>query len=203
MIHEVDLALAATLRDTLAEGTDVSFESPRPEWTVRTRPPTVSLFLHGVREDLEGRQSNWEDIGDDRGRVVARRPPPRRYRLCYLATCWAGSVSVEHQLLTAVLDGLTSTDVVPHRHLTGPLTPPVHLAVAHPDLPGAPVELWHALGIPPRAGLDVVVTATLRRAPHTDLASAPGTVDLGVAGTVPRPPKPQRQLPAPTGRIRE
>jgi hypothetical protein len=203
VIHEVDLALTALLRDTLAAGTDILFEPPSPEWTVRTRPPTVSLFLYGVREDLDGRQATWQDSVDDRGRVIARRPSPRRYRLCYLATCWAGSVTDEHGLLSAVLAGLTAADVVPDRHVTGQLSPPVHLAVAHPDLPTVPIELWHALGVAPRTGLDVVVTATLQRAPDTGLATAPGTVDLGVAGTGPRPPKPPRQLPAPTGRIRE
>lgn len=203
MIHEVDLALAALLRDKLAAGTEVLFEPPSPDWTVRSRQFRVSLFLHGVREDLEGRRSNWEDSVDDRGRVIARRPSPRRYRLCYLATCWAGSVADEHGMLAAVLDGLTATDVVPDRHLTGQLAPPVHVAVAHPDLPTVPIELWHALGVAPRTGLDVVVTATLHRAPDTELATAPGTVDLGVAGSLPKPPKSQRQLPAPTGRIRD
>ncbi len=203
MIPEVDLALTALLRGKLAAGTEVLFEPPSPEWTVRTRPPMVSLFLYKVREDLEGRQSSWQDSVDDRGRVIARRPSPRRYRLCYLATCWAGSVADEHTLLTSVLDGLTVADVIPDRHLTGQLTPPVHVAVAHPDLPTVPIELWHALGVAPRTGLDVVVTATLQRAPDTGLATAPGTVDLGVAGSVPKPPKRRPQLPAPTGRIRE
>jgi hypothetical protein len=203
VIHEVDLALTALLRDTLAEGTDILFESPSPEWTARTGPRAVSLFLHAVREDLDGRQASWQDSVDDRGRVLARRPSPRRYRLCYLATCWADSVTTEHGMLAAVLAGLTAADVVPERHVTGRLSPPVHLAVAHPDLPTVPIGLWHALGVVPRTGLDVVVTATLQRAPDTGLATAPGTVDLGVAGTVPRPPTPERQLPAPTGRIRE
>lgn len=185
VIQEAGAALVAQLRETLPDGTAVTLDPPSPQWT----KPVVCLLLHAVREDVAARHAFWQDDLDERGRVVARTPAPRRYRLCFLLAAFAADGAAEHRLLDAALAALTTEDMA-------------HVAVAHPDLPAAPAELWRELGIPPRGALDVVVTATLVRAPQTDLAPAPATFDVGMGRGVPEPVAPPKP-PAPTGRIRE
>lgn len=185
VISEADEALVALLRAALPTGTVVTLDHPDPQWT----EPVVCVLLHAVREDVAARHAFWQDDVDQRGHVVARRPPSRRYRLCYLLAAFAGDAAGEHRLLDAALGALATEDTA-------------HISVGHPDLPAAPAELWQALGVPPRGGLDVVVTTIVTPTPHTDLAPAPAIVDVGVARDVPEPVRPPKP-PRPARRIRE
>lgn len=186
MFHEIDAALTAVLRAAIEPAPAVWFGVPGQE---RADEHGVGLFLHAVREDLEGRTAVWLDERDERGAVVARRPPPRRYRVCYLVTCWSSTVEREHALLGHVLATLVEHEVVPAGHLTGSLRAAgtVRLDVAQAGLPTAPVELWSAYGIAPRAALDLVVTAPLAPAAITELRRAPEEVALGVDGGIAAP----------------
>ena len=198
MLHEIDAVLRSLLQPA-----ELRFDAPGPSWV---DTGSLGFFLHTVREDLESRQAAWLDDRNERGRVVARRSPPRRYRFGYLVTAWAADVAAEHALLGTALAALTETDVVPVHHLTPAMRDsglPVTIAVAHPELPAAAVELWSALGLAPRTALDVVVTAALVSPPDTDLAIAPRAVELGVASTPPARAATESTRTGPTKRIRE
>jgi Pvc16 N-terminal domain len=199
VIHHVDAAVTALLRSALPEGVDVRIEP----FTVASRGDAVVAFLHRVVEDVTARAASWSDELDERGRVVARTLPPRRYRFCYAITAWADDRAVEHARLGAVLDTLACLLHVPVECLPPQLRsgPPIDLDVAHPDLPGLSADLWAVLGVPPRSFLDVVLSVTLTPKVITPLAPPPSEVDLGVRAPVPTP-APVSALP-PQHRIRE
>jgi hypothetical protein len=189
VLHEIDTALRALLRTALPEGTAVRFDTPDRDGAT----PAVNLFLHDVREDLTARAADWAEQRNAAGRLVGRQPPARRYHVHYLVTGWSTDPEAEHALLGIALATLALHDTVPEDHLVGSLREAelaVGLAVAHPDLPATPLEMWTALGIPPRAALDLVVTASLLPALVTDLAEAAARLDLGLAGQLPPPAEP-------------
>jgi hypothetical protein len=154
------------------------------------------VFLHRVREDLSARTASWVEHRDDRGRLLDRAAPARRYHVHYLLTAWGADSDHEHRLLGAVLAALAGHDTVPDQHLTGSLRAaghPVALAVAHPELARSAPEFWRDLGLRPRAALDLVATAVLLPAVPTELAPPAQRVDLAVAGRLPAaPPAPLR-----------
>lgn len=182
MLHEADGALRALLRAGLPGGTAISFAAPDPSMA---QTGTVDVFLHRIREDGDARLGWWSEVRNDANRVVERRPAERSYRLWYLLTAWCADVEAEHALLGAALASLAPHDAVPAEHLTGSLaevTHPVQLRVAPGDQPGPGPEFWAAMGIRPKAVLDVVLTVPLPPAAITDLAERPATIDLGVDG---------------------
>ncbi|QKV73733.1 Pvc16 family protein [Amycolatopsis sp. Hca4] len=204
MIEHVDAALTALVRAAVGPEVALRAEPPGPE--LAGDGAVLSLFLHRVVEDLTARAAAWTDELDEQGRVVARVLPPRRYRFCYLVTAWAAAGrAAEHACLGAVLAAMAPHRHVPVRYLPPPLRtgPSIELDVAHPDLPGVAADLWPSFGVPPRAGLDVVLTATLTPAALGPLATPPSTVDLGVAGGPPPAPPPSPAPAVPGRRIRE
>jgi len=199
VLEDVDTALRSMLTAALPAGTAVRFDPPEPSW----RGEAVGAFLYRVAEDLSARAAAWSDVRDVTGKVTARVPVSRRYQLTYLLTAWAEDVGREHALLGMALAGLGVGSSVPAQHLPESL-PDVALAVASPEFPVAPLDLWSALGIPPRASFEVVLTAPMPVPVVTELAPVPDTVDLGLAGSPAAgaaPPRPS--LPPPRGRITE
>jgi hypothetical protein len=189
VLHEIDTALRALLRTALPEDTAVRFDPPDPDGAT----PALNLFLHDVREDLSARAANWAEQRNAAGRLVGRQPPARRYHVGYLVTAWSTDTEAEHALLGTALATLALHETLPEEHLVGSLREAefaIVLAVGHPDFAATPLEMWTALGIPPRAALDLVVTATLLPALVTDLAEAAASLDLGLANEVPPPPEP-------------
>jgi hypothetical protein len=169
MIADVDASLRSLLRATALHGSDVDvvFDSPTQQWRDHLSGSVVNAHLWDVREDVSRRQNDWEDIRNDEGRVVGRRPPLHRYRLRYLVTAWGRNVADEHRLLSSLLSALADEQAIPADHVSGDLVEeglPVFLTVALPS-PGedANPDLWSALGIAPRPALDLVVTAPLPR----------------------------------------
>lgn len=199
MLHEID----AVLRAALPDGVAVSFATPDASWAAAVTGPTVNLFLCRVTEDPRAREGSWTEHRDERGRVVGRQPPPRRYRASYLLTAWDADTEAEHALLGSALTALAGYDMVPAELLGKSLGQPVTIDVGHPEL-GSAMPAWDSLGIRPRACLDVVVTVIVVPMPVTDLAEPPDTVDLGIGA-------PARSMPngrAPSGvlprkRVRE
>ncbi len=169
MIADVDAALRSLLLATALQrtGVDVVFEAPTRSWAENIAGGVVDAYLWEVREDMTRRQNDWEDIRNDDGRVVGRRPPLHRYRLRYLLTAWGGDTADEHRLLSTLLASLADEQTIPAEHVSGDLADeglPVFLTVALPmDGDTPPTELWGGLGIAPRLALDVVVTAPLPR----------------------------------------
>ncbi|WP_448616964.1 DUF4255 domain-containing protein [Modestobacter sp. URMC 112] len=209
MIHEVDSALRALiLRDGL-EGADaeVVFDAPTKDWAGRRNGPTVDVYLYDIREDLRRRERGMiNEFGDD-GRVVARRLPPRHFKLSYLITAWTQRPVDEHRLLSGLLTCFLRHDAVPADLLAGPLAAlglPVPVSVALPPPEDRSfADVWSALGGELKPSLDIVVsvpTDTGQRREVGPPVTEPPRVSLG--GTAPWPPREVRQgrpVPPPAG----
>jgi hypothetical protein len=202
VLADIEDAVGALLRSVLPGGVSVVFEPPSTEWTAGT----VSMFLHRIVEDVDARAASWADELDAQGRVTARLAPPRRYRFCYLLTAWGKNRRAEQALVSAVLSAMAGLLRVPSEHIPSAILDrgaTVDLDIAHPDLPRAGPELWHALGIPPRTCLDLVVTSTIAPAVVSPVPDAPREVVLGARRDVPEPPAPAPSVPPPTRRVQE
>ncbi|MFJ5720594.1 DUF4255 domain-containing protein [Streptomyces sp. NPDC093149] len=167
MIHEVDEGLRLLLVDAgLQEnGVDLVFDAPTKDWSARRNAPTVSVFLHGIREDAARRRTGTAEEYDDQGVVVGWRTPPRWFELTYLVTAWTNRPQDEHRLLSEVLRCLVRSDVLPARMHTGSLAElglTVEIEAAGPgtDRPSAS-DVWSALGGELKAAIDLRVWAPL------------------------------------------
>jgi hypothetical protein len=185
VIDDVDASVLALLRSGISEReAAVRFEAPTPAWVSSLKGPCIDLFLHDVVEELGGRGGDWTDVRDGDGRVIARQPPLRRYRLHYVVSAWASSPAVEHRLLGRVLRLVVEADNLPASVLVGSLIEDarhVEVALAEPGPSRLrPHDLWSALGTPPRTSFELVITAPLRPAPITEIAPPAETISLGV-----------------------
>jgi hypothetical protein len=182
MFHEVDASLDTFLADRLPSGTTVSFDAPSGA-DGRRGGPRVCLFLYNVAEDAGGLAAGWDEVRDEHHQVVRRQLPLRRYDLSNLVTAVAPSARDEHRLLGAVLRALANHDVLPAACLSESLAAagrPVPLRTAARDPVVSGWQLWSALGMPPRACLDLVVTAPLLPDRPLAVASPPDSLDLSV-----------------------
>jgi hypothetical protein len=164
MIAEVNRALRGLLTPRLPAGCAVEFGPGATSGTA------IVFFLAGVREDEKAADTEWEDLRDPGGRVVARRPPVRRFDLHYLVTAPAPSWELEAQLLDAVLAA-----VDPGKRVAPELL--------GDDLAGRPVIL--RLGERPaypadRTTLSVVANAPLVLPPVAEVAPPADTIRLDV-----------------------
>ncbi|GAA2218923.1 DUF4255 domain-containing protein [Micromonospora olivasterospora] len=182
MINEVDEALHALLTEELLAGTDVqlSFDAPTREWEVRRNAPTVNLFLYDVREEMAHRREGRIEECDADGVVVAEHRPPRYFALSYLVTAWTAQPQDEHRLLSVLLAGLVTHDVLPPGRLVGGLadlglTVPMSIAVP-PRRDRGLADIWSALGGSLKPSLDLVVTTPI--AASTAFAAQPVTDGL-------------------------
>ncbi|MDQ3992241.1 MAG: DUF4255 domain-containing protein [Actinomycetota bacterium] len=163
MIHDVDEALRALLeRDALAgSGVEVSLEAPSKAWAARQTAPVVDVYLLQIREDVERRAVQYEEVRGDRG-VVDRRMPPRMFSLTYLVTAWTQRPEDEHRLLGALLGALLRHPALPRDLLGGALAEhpaPLRMVVGLPGDDRTSSDVWNALGGDPKPSLEVVVTA--------------------------------------------
>jgi hypothetical protein len=176
VICEVDESLRALLAAAVPSGAD------------------VTATLTAIHEDVAALPANWSDVRDERGTVIARRPPIHRYELRYTVTVQATS---EHALLDAVLTAISATNQIA----------PPHLHEHFVDC-GFPVlvrlDAWRPEVTPRPLGLDLVITAPLLTGWTDEVAPAPDEFNLDAGSGRPpalaavRPPHPLR-----TRRIRE
>ncbi len=165
MIHDVDATLSALLTaEGVAGGdTQVRFDAPTRDWAARRSGPCVDAFLYDIREDVARREIGAEPVRAAGGRIIARRPPPRRLRLSYLLTAWTTRPEDEHRLLSALLGALLRHDAVPREHVRGSLVDqpvPVLLQLALPTGGDRGIaDVWNALGGELKPSLDLVVVA--------------------------------------------
>lgn len=166
MIDAVDASLRALIeRDALGgSGVEVSFDAPSKAWAARRNSPTVDVYLYDIREDVERRPGQYEEIRrtvDGRDVVVDRRMPPRMFALSYLVSAWTQRAEDEHRLLSALLSCLLRNPVLPVVSAgTAPDSAlPLRMTVA---LPGSKdrsaSDLWGALGGELKPSLDLIVT---------------------------------------------
>jgi len=167
VIHDVDESLRALVkRDALnGSGVDVAFEAPTRDWVAKRNAPVVDMYLYDIREDTTRRQTSWEDVRDEAGRVTGRRLPPRRYRLSYLVTAWTSRPEDEHRLLSSLLACFVRHEYMPPEVLAGSLEgeeTPVLITVALPPTEDRSIaDTWSAMGGELKPSLDVVVTAPM------------------------------------------
>jgi hypothetical protein len=167
MIHDVDEALRKLVLQYAVNGSgaEVSFDAPTKDWAARRNAPTVNVYLYDVREDLDRRQIEFEEIRDETGRVTERRPPPRRYKLSYLVTCWTQRPEDEHRLLSSLLAAFLKYETVPREVLQGTLAEMqqnTFISIALPPPKDRSLaDVWSALGGELKPSLDLVVTAPM------------------------------------------
>lgn len=169
VITEVDEALCVLLGRSLPDGTMVRLDPPKPTWETERPSNAIDLFLYGLHDDRDGRESGSADQRDDRGVVTSRREPARRCSLSYLVTARAPKISEEHLLLAVALRTMMFTDTLPTDCMPDALAEvgaPVFIRIADSD-PGA---LWSNLGMPARAAFAISVSAPFLPEPDTDIA---------------------------------
>jgi Pvc16 N-terminal domain len=165
VIHDVDDALRKlVLRDAVSgSGVDISFEAPTKEWSARRTAPTINVYLYDVREDLDRREVEYEEVRDDDGKVVSRKPPPRRFKLAYLVTVWTQRPEDEHRLLSTLLACFLSYDALPTELVGGVLAEAQYRSLVTVALPTPAdrslADVWSALGGELKPSLDLVVNA--------------------------------------------
>src|SRR5688572_8245647 len=115
MIHDVDESLRELVRRDVLNGAkvEVAFDAPTREWSARQNSPALNLYLYDIREDLDRRQTQYEELRDDDGFVIDRRFPPRRFKLSYMITAWTQRPEDEHRLLSAVITCFLQFDALP------------------------------------------------------------------------------------------
>ena len=124
--------------------------------------PTINIYLYDVREDLDRREVEYEEIRDGDGKVrLAPAPPPRRFKLSYLVTVWTQRPEDEHRLLSTLLACFLSYDALPDDLLTGALAEGSHRALLTVALPPPQdrslADVWSALGGELKPSLDLVI----------------------------------------------
>jgi hypothetical protein len=167
MIQDVDESLRALVKEDAlgGNGVEVAFDAPTTEWVSRRNAPTVDLYLYDIREDLSRRQTMWEEVRDERGRVTERRLRPRWFRLSYLCTAWTQRPEDEHRLLSAMLGCFIRHEALPSGMLKGVLEGtdlPVVLTAALPPTEDRSIaDVWSAMGGELKPSIDLVVTAPM------------------------------------------
>lgn len=177
MIAEVDEALCRVLARVLPKGAVVRLDPPKPTWQTEKPSQAIDLFLFALAGDNRGAASGWEDVRNERGMVVSRAEPPRRYQLSYLVTARAPKISEEHELLDTALRALTDGEALPQSCLPDALVESGMPVLVELD-PAGPGQLWSSLGMPARAAFVLTVSAPHRPAPDTDIAAPAEQIDL-------------------------
>ncbi|MCQ8836500.1 DUF4255 domain-containing protein [Streptomyces malaysiensis] len=171
MIHEVDEALRAIFRADVVAGGQVAvvFDAPTRDWAAKVNAPTVNLYLYDIREDMRRRERGLLNEYDERGAIVARRRPPRYFKLSYLITAWTKRPEDEHRLLSSLLSCLLRYEALPAERLTGTLA---ELGVSVPMTVALPppedrsfADVWSALGGELKPSLDLVVSVPVTESP--------------------------------------
>ncbi|MER0244538.1 DUF4255 domain-containing protein [Streptomyces sp. HSW2009] len=171
MIHEVDEVLRSLFRTDVLAGAQIAvvFDAPTREWAAKVNAPTVNLYLYDIREDMRLRERGLHNEYDARGVVVARRRPPRFFKLSYLITAWTKRPEDEHRLLSSLLTCLLRHESLPNERLTGSLA---EIGVAVPMTVALPppedrsfADVWSALGGELKPSLDLVVSVPVTESP--------------------------------------
>ena len=183
MLDALNTTLERFLRDEIplrASEVDVAFETPDGEWGARQTRPTVNLFLHEVRRST-ARAVTGASVSGGPGALQRHRIAPF-VRVRYAVSVWASESTDEHRLLGQILGLVVTTGTVPAAHLATPLDrlgSPVELSIASEDV--RPMhELWSALGVAPRATVELIATLPVAPVRTTELADPPTDVVTGV-----------------------
>jgi len=193
MIQDVDQSLRALVKEEALgdNGVEIAFDAPTTEWVSRRNAPSVDLYLYDIREDLTRRQTMWEEVRDEQGRVTERRLRPRWFRLSYLCTAWTQRPEDEHRLLSAMLSCFIRCEALPPEHLKGVLEGtalPVVLTAALPPTEDRSIaDVWTAMGGEMKPSIDLVVTAPMDVA--RALEAGPPVLEEPILSVIPAEPR--------------
>ncbi|MBN2003724.1 MAG: DUF4255 domain-containing protein [Anaerolineae bacterium] len=167
MFHELDEILRQLLIRELPiknGDVDITFEQPSREWSARLSRPTLNVFLHDIRENLQLRGSQqWTVEQRPDGTAIQRRTPVR-VALHYMITAWANDPDDEHNLLGRALLALFRQPYLPNDLLPESLCDqpaPIPLEVAQQDTLRNPADVWNALDNEIRPAVTLIVTLAL------------------------------------------
>ncbi|WP_018552054.1 MULTISPECIES: DUF4255 domain-containing protein [unclassified Streptomyces] len=199
MIHEVDDVLRSLIRAEVLGGSQftVVFDAPTREWAAKVNAPMVNLYLYDIREDMRRRERGLHNEYDGRGAVVARRRPPRYFKLSYLITAWTKRPEDEHRLLSSLLGCLLAYEALPPERLAGSLAEigaavPMSIALPPPE-DRSFADVWSALGGELKPSLDLVVSVPVTASPTYPAGPPVGDDGLRARfGDVPRSPEERR-----------
>ncbi|WP_097962787.1 DUF4255 domain-containing protein [Streptomyces sp. or20] len=194
MIHEVDDVLRALIRAEVLEGRQISvvFDAPTREWAAKVNAPMVNLYLYDIREDMRRRERGLHNEYDERGAIVARRRPPRFFKLSYLITAWTKRPEDEHRLLSSLLACLLRYEALPPERLAGSLAEvgaavPMSIALPPPE-DRSFADVWSALGGELKPSLDLVISVPVTASPVYEAGPPVGDEGLRAEfGDVPAP----------------
>ncbi|MFD3903416.1 DUF4255 domain-containing protein [Streptomyces californicus] len=171
MIHEVDDVLRSLIRAEVLEGRQIAvvFDAPTREWAAKVNAPMVNLYLYDIREDMRRRERGLHNEYDERGAIVARRRPPRYFKLSYLITAWTKRPEDEHRLLSSLLACLLRYEALPPDRLAGTLAAvgaavPMSIALPPPE-DRSFADVWSALGGELKPSLDLVISVPVTASP--------------------------------------
>jgi hypothetical protein len=141
---------------------DITFDIPTTAWVGSLTRPTVNLFLFGLQENTEKRETNMQTI---RGNGTAeRRMRPRRIDLHYMVNVLTTDVRDEDELLWRVLAALLKHQELPEEVLPESLktvVPRITTRMADEKDGARLIDIWNALDVPPHPALHYIVTAPL------------------------------------------
>jgi hypothetical protein len=180
MIEELDRSLERWLRAAvpLAQGTaEVRFDQPERDWDARRPIPLVDLFLYSLRPSTNRAATGSWLVRQDGG--LAREPVVPVFEARYFVSVWGGGPGVEHEL-GRIVNLLAPLRAIPEEHLGDGLRlarprPAISLA---PDDTTTSTQLWSALGIPPRAGVQLRVESPMGVPVALPAADPPRTMQL-------------------------
>lgn len=182
MIDALDTSLEKFLRRVVPLETgqvDVVFGAPDRDWSAQRSRPTVGLFLHSVTPATSRAKSGVRQINEPEAIKRAAVVPTMALR--YMITVWVAEPADEHRLLGGVLRSLAAARRLPDQDLE----PEVRALGTLPELSligekDAPLlDLWSALGVSPRASIDLTVYVPAGAPVVTDTAEPPSYIDFG------------------------
>lgn len=171
MVSDLDDTLAAMLAAEMARipgcpivrRDQISFLSPAAAAEQKQTSPSVNLYLHDLRENLQLREESFRVTRPPGDTTAQIQRSPVKLDLTYRVTAHAGSDSaMEHRLISDLLTALLRYRVIPEEYRQGVLNggdAPL-LSVAQPEHAATsdPAQLWRAIGGPLKPSVSLVVT---------------------------------------------
>jgi Pvc16 N-terminal domain/Carboxypeptidase regulatory-like domain len=172
-------ALDESIRNLLVEKVpldetevDISFDVPNREWSKAISKPTLNVYLHDLRENVELRQNEWSQERGDGG-VITKTKYGARFDFSYIITAWTTNIEDEHRLLWYVLATLSRYQYLPYDIVEPPLQDQPHhmlMKVAQPDsVLRNSADVWTALDNQLKPV--ITMTITLALTPHINFTA--------------------------------
>ncbi len=144
---------------------DISFDVPNRDWSKSISKPTINVYLHDIRENLELRPNKQWEYSRNQDGTITKSMLGRSFDLAYLITAWTNAVEDEHRLLWQVLANLMKFPQLPKSVLQGILRnqeaqPSARIAQPDGFLRNA-ADVWTALDNQLKPVLTYIITLSL------------------------------------------